>query len=390
MRLSASVLVSLAAFGAAQSPSLQAALSNNTNLSLLSGLISSNPSLLSSLSSASNITVLAPSNAGLQSLLNSTAGVALGSNPGAVQALLQYHVLNGSYPASTFNSTSRFIRTLLTNSSYTNVTNGQRVQAVVASNKTTFYSGLLANTTVQQSLNFTGGVIHVLSSPLTLPLRASVTLLDAGLTSLYGALTLAGLANTVDSLQDATIFAPNNAAFQAIGSALTNATASTLGPILNEHLIVGNGTSPYYSSRLVNGSSVTTAGGKNITFYNVNGTWFVNNAKILTSDILVAGGVVHVIDEVLNPNNATAPAANATGGKPAYSASSVSAAPFTSGVPSASTTIGARPSGVGSAGGSGGASSTSSKAGAMAMPTGYGVVGAVAPLVGAAALLVGL
>lgn len=111
-------------------------------------LLSTQPNLVSALGSASNITVLAPSNQAIAKFLNSTAGAAAGSNPGAVTALLTYHVLNGTYLASAFTNTSQFIPTLLTNTSYANVTGGQRVEAVSNGSSVVFTSGLLSTSTV--------------------------------------------------------------------------------------------------------------------------------------------------------------------------------------------------------------------------------------------------
>ena len=43
--------------------------------------------------------------------------------------------------------------------------------------------------------------------------------------------------------------------------------------------------------------------GGDLTITIVEGDYFVNSAKVITPNVLVAGGVVHVIDNVLNPNN---------------------------------------------------------------------------------------
>jgi hypothetical protein len=65
---------------------------------------------------------------------------------------LQYHVLNGTYAANAVTNTSAFIPTALTNPAFANVTGGQRVQAVLVNNNVTFYSGLLANSSVVQAV----------------------------------------------------------------------------------------------------------------------------------------------------------------------------------------------------------------------------------------------
>ena len=225
-------------------------------------------------------------------------------------------------------------------------------------------------------------MIHIIDQVLTVPVNDSATAVAANLTSLAGALTQANLVDTVDSLQDVTIFAPSNAAFQAIGSALAGASTQALVSVLEYHVI--NGTVGY-STSLSNITSLKTVGGQNITVRIENGTVFVNNAKVVTPDVLVSNGVVHVLDEVLNPNNTSAaPSASATAGSPGFSgASSASNVPFTSGVASPSSTIGGGASAASSAAGS------SSSSSGVAMPMRTGAVGAAA-LFGAGAVMANL
>jgi uncharacterized surface protein with fasciclin (FAS1) repeats len=48
----------------------------------------------------------------------------------------------------------------------------------------------------------------------------------------------------------------------------------------------------------MNGSSVKTLNGGNVTItITSTGGVFVNDAMVVTPDVLVAGGVVHIIDE---------------------------------------------------------------------------------------------
>jgi uncharacterized surface protein with fasciclin (FAS1) repeats len=123
-------------------------LTNPTSTKLLPALLSTQPALVSTLAGASSITILAPSNEALGKFLNSSTGMAAASAPDVVAALLTYHVLNGTYPASAFTNMSMFIPTLLTNTSYANVTGGQRVEAVAMNNSVVFTSGLLSTSTV--------------------------------------------------------------------------------------------------------------------------------------------------------------------------------------------------------------------------------------------------
>ncbi|PMD42825.1 Fasciclin-domain-containing protein, partial [Hyaloscypha variabilis F] len=358
-------LLPLALGAVASAQSLTALLaSQNSSLSALSSLLGTNPTLVSALSNATNITILAPNNDAISTFLNSSTGKAAATNPGLVTALLTYHVLNGSYPASAFTSTPQFLPTLLTNATYANVTGGQVVEGLLNGSSVEIFSGLLAKSTVvTANLNFTGGVLHIIDTVLTIPESDAATAAAANLTALTGALTEANLVSTVDSLHDVTIFAPSNAAFQAIGSAVGTLSTAQLASILEYHVVSGT---VGYSSLLTN-TTLKTVNGESVTITVENGTVFVNSAKVITPNVLVANGVVHVIDSVLNPNNTSA-APNPSTTTAAFSgASSVSNVPFTSGV-SQSTTLTA-------------VTTSSSKAGAegfvRAMPTGVVEMGAL-------------
>jgi uncharacterized surface protein with fasciclin (FAS1) repeats len=117
--------------------------------------------LLATLGNATNITVLAPNNQAFATFLNSSAGAAAAGNPSAVEALLTYHVLNGTYPASAFTNTSQFIPTFLRNSTYANVTGGQSVEAVLSGNKVEIFSGLLQKSTVITAVGFSDHPLNV-------------------------------------------------------------------------------------------------------------------------------------------------------------------------------------------------------------------------------------
>ena len=77
--------------------------------------------------------------------------------------------------------------------------------------------------------------MHIINQVLTLPQNISFTAEQAGLSAVAGALTQANLVNALDSAMDVTVFAPNNAAFEAIGSATGNLTMMELANILEYH-----------------------------------------------------------------------------------------------------------------------------------------------------------
>jgi uncharacterized surface protein with fasciclin (FAS1) repeats len=149
MMFKSSLLLSLAA--TAFSQSLTSVLAGNSELSSLVSLIQGDPALAAVLGSLTNVTILAPNNNALATLLNSTSGLA--SNPGAVTALLQYHVLQGTYNAAQITNTSAFVPSLLTNQTYANVTGGQRVEVVRRNGGVSAISGLINNSTVVQAVS---------------------------------------------------------------------------------------------------------------------------------------------------------------------------------------------------------------------------------------------
>jgi hypothetical protein len=83
--------------------------------------------------------VLAPSNAAIATYLNSTGAA---KDEATVRALLSYHILKGLNSRNQFTRTPRFIPTLLSDPTYANITDGQRVEAILLEGGIVFYSGL--------------------------------------------------------------------------------------------------------------------------------------------------------------------------------------------------------------------------------------------------------
>ncbi|KAI2608737.1 FAS1 domain-containing protein [Hypoxylon fragiforme] len=373
MQYKTPLLLALASVASAQTPSLTDALgSQNSSLSSLSALIASDSSFADALNNLHNITILAPSNDALNALNDSTS---LLTNPGYLQALLSYHVLNGTHLDSSFGNDSVFIRTQLTNSTYTNVTGGQVVEARLNDNNVTFFSALKENASViTPNINFTGGTIHIIDNLLVIPQNVTETLSNANLTAAEGAINAANLTDSLANTHDITIFAPNNDAFDAIGNLVANFSSDQLTSVIGYHVING---SVAYSSQLSN-TSVQAVNGQNLTITVIDGTVYVNSAKVTVPDILIENGVVHVIDGVLNPDNASAtPDTTATTTAPAFSGASTGTdgVPFTSGVTTPTTTFPAATS-------AGGSETTSSSEGA-AVPKQTGAIGAAALFGGA-------
>ena len=136
-------------------------------------------------------------------------------------------------------------------------------------------------------------MIHIIDKVLTIPRNISTTAVAANLTALAGAVTKAGLLEPLTSAKDITIFAPNNAAFQSIGSTVANLTTDQLTAILGYHVVTGT---VAYSSTLKN-ETIKSSTGQDLTIRVTGGNVFVNSAKVVIPDVLIANGVIHVIDK---------------------------------------------------------------------------------------------
>lgn len=391
---------------AQENMNLTALLGSESSLSALVSLLQAYPDLASVIASQQDVTLFAPNNAAIQQLTQSGALNSITEDQ--ISEILLYHVIPSVVYASNISETPAFVNTALVNATYTNVTNGQVVGAAVDDDNVLIESGLkMEAQVVKADLNYTNGVVHIIDQVLTIPLNVSTTAIAAGLSAFAGAAIATDLLSTLDVAPDITIFAPSNDAFEAIGSAAGTLTPAQLTSILEYHVI--NGTIAY-SSSLGNGS-VETLGGGSVNITVADGAVFVNAARVINADILISGGVLHVIDSVLNPNGTAQPDPNSDTPVVQYSgASSAALGPLTSAIPTPSSTIsalvattddvaegyttqtggavgtGAGGTGAptGTSGGGGGGSASSSSSGIAALPT--GMVGAAA-LFGGAALV---
>ena|SRR2546421_3908956 len=126
-------------------------------------------------------------------------------------------------------------------------------------------------------------------------ITATIDLLND--TAALGALADSGIASGSSSA-NLTVFIPNNAAFQAIGSVFANVSATELpgllAGILSYHIVPDV---VDYSTDLVNGTKLLTATHGNLTIRRDGNDVFVNSAKVVVPDVLVKEGVVHIIDK---------------------------------------------------------------------------------------------
>ncbi|OCK80871.1 FAS1 domain-containing protein [Lepidopterella palustris CBS 459.81] len=391
-------------------PSFKDVLSSTANLStFLNTLQNSYPDLLAqlnSLPSSSPVTILAPNNdAFAKTVYYPVVGPAFSNgDEAAIQNILIYHVVNGSHSSKDLLPTFQYFPTWLSNATFANVTGGQRVGGVLQNGKEViFTSGQSTRSrALQADIAFAGGIIHIIDTLVTPPTSFPQTaeLFDTTtesfqLTSFLGATyyspnkTVPALAALLNSTSDVTIFAPNNAALEVVNGALADLAKnpSALAKLLDYHIVVGNG-GPWYSTNLTNATTLTTLAGETITITSASNSLFVNSARMLTSDLLIVNGVMHVLDNVLSPDDTSAtPVPSLATQVPVLSQASgvkASEAPFTTFMPWNVVTI--LPAAAATSGGKSGYGQGSATTGYGAQATGTGKVGGGAGRVSAGAM----
>ena len=164
----------------------------------------------------------------------------------------------------------------------------------------------------------TNGVIHVIDSVILPPAAPSEpaqpeepsapqlsdivdTAVGAGsFSTLVTAVQAAGLVETLKGEGPFTVFAPTDAAFAKIPADQLNAIIADkelLTSILLYHVVPGK----LLAADVLGRSSLSTAQGSTAAISLRDGAPFINDAKIVATDVLATNGVIHVIDSVILP-----------------------------------------------------------------------------------------
>lgn len=153
----------------------------------------------------------------------------------------------------------------------------------------------------QVDIECSNGVIHVIDKVL-IPdgiMDIVQTAQYYGLSTLVTAIDTAGLTSTLATDGPYTVFAPTNAAFDALPEGALDsllADPGALAQVLTYHVVSGE----ISSEELATQTSLTTLEGSTLTI-STNGGIQVNGANVIPPEIGCSNGVVHVIDEVLSP-----------------------------------------------------------------------------------------
>jgi len=340
--LRCSILLAGLLCGFAHAQSFLDSISSDSSLGRFKTLLTSNSALaplLTTFNSSSKITVLVPSNAAFAQY-KAAYGVDISSLPAPeLTAILKYQTLNGQYTLANLVG-ELIVPTYLTGQQYDNRTAGPGINLIAAGhsantsqgsssgqvvilkshvNSTTSSGGKMAvrqsglgGVTVISGLNtkvnltitdglWDNGVYQIIDQFLTLPESCTSSLLQKNLTGLSTALNRTDLSSTVDTANNFTCIAPSNDAFLMSGSPQLHANIYNLSQMVTYHTI----NQPVYGDFLMDGQVYTSIGNDQIVVtVNASGSYF-NGAKIIERDIITTNGVLHIIDKVMPPNNAS-------------------------------------------------------------------------------------
>jgi len=125
-------------------------------------------------------------------------------------------------------------------------------------------------------------------------------------TTLEAAVIAAGLADDLSGEGPFTVFAPSDAAFEALPEGtvayLLEDPSGALTEILLYHVVAAKA----LSTDLSDGQTIETLNGEMITVKFEDGKAYIDDAMVTVVDIKADNGVVHVIDAVMTPPAETA------------------------------------------------------------------------------------
>ncbi|CAN5662412.1 hypothetical protein BH23GEM11_BH23GEM11_02920 [soil metagenome] len=129
------------------------------------------------------------------------------------------------------------------------------------------------------------------------PTIAELVAADAGFSTLLAALQAADLAGALgDPNATFTVFAPGNAAFNALDLDVLLADGPALESVLLYHVVAGAAVT---ASELEDGQTIATLDGAELTVRIDGGDVFIDGAQVITADVEAENGIIHVIDRTL-------------------------------------------------------------------------------------------
>ena len=121
--------------------------------------------------------------------------------------------------------------------------------------------------------------------------------------TLAAALEAGGLVETLKADGPYTVFAPTDEAFAKLPDGtlemlLLPENKDKLVKILTYHVVAGK----VMAAEVVTLQTATTANGPDVAIRVVDDTVFINDSRVVATDIGASNGVIHVVDTVILPN----------------------------------------------------------------------------------------
>lgn len=292
--------------------SFEQALINQGSLSLLHRtLVDTN--LLPVFEAADNVTFLAMTDEAIVYLADWGLNLTL-IEPLIARSILSYHLLEGvqataNFPRSHAWRKHHLAHSVLRPPFFTNVSDGPVVKlsrSMQNSNHdaTEFMvqSGLQGiSNIVESDVHYDSGIIHAIDRNLVLPHNVSETSnLVNNLHMFWQLIRKAQAREMLEKLRDATIFLPHDDAVRRALPMLESLSPRQLSTVVANHVIPNHVlyhtlfTDSNKSYRSLNGQKIALTRGSASEL-------LVNGVRILEEDVLIYGGVAHVIDQVLFP-----------------------------------------------------------------------------------------
>ena len=249
--------------------------------------------LAETLSGEGPFTVFAPTDDAFDKLPEGTVEGLLEDIP-ALTDILLYHVVEGTVLAEDVSELFK-AETLLEESVSIRVQEGN----VYINDAMVIITDIMAD----------NGVIHVIDTVLLPPAEdaePTSTIVDIAVSddrfgTLVTALSAAELVETLSGDGPFTVFAPTNAAFDALPEGTLDALLAdipALTNILRYHVVSGQ----VLAEDVVTLSEAETVLGENVSIRVEDGKVFINDSEVIVTDIMASNGVIHVIDAVLLPS----------------------------------------------------------------------------------------
>lgn len=241
--------------------------------------------MVEALSGDGPLTVFAPTDEAFAALPDGVLDSLL-EDPEELAAVLSYHVVAGAVPSSAIEDGAR-VDSLL----------GPWLVMGVSDDGVTVGDASVAGADVMAS----NGVVHVIDRVLIPPATiADIAAANPELSTLVAALEAADLVETLSGPGPFTVFAPTNAAFEALPDGTLEALLDDTEALTNVLLYHVIGAREPASS-VLEASEFEMLSGQSASVEIDGSDVFVAGARVATTDIVARNGVIHVLEDVMLP-----------------------------------------------------------------------------------------